>query len=148
MMDDNNSFQENIKLNKDDILCREGDDESDLYMINSGKLIVCATNGSQVSPIAYLGEGEYFGEMSFFDKNSRSANVICLEDCSLTKFSNENLNNFLPPWLLLMAKAITKKIRTSDELIATHGLRKKNVKHIAALSIEEQTHFYQLLKTK
>ena len=55
------------ELKKDDILCLEGEFDHDLYFVHKGELLVCVLKGSQITPLAHLEAGEYFGEMSFFD---------------------------------------------------------------------------------
>ena len=57
-----------VNLNKNEVLCREGDEDIDLYIIHEGKLLICGLKGSQVTPLAYLEAGEYLGELSFFDQ--------------------------------------------------------------------------------
>ena len=68
-----------IELMKNDVLCREGDIETDLYVVQSGELLVCVRKGSQVTAVAKLGPGEYIGELSFFDNKPRGADIIALE---------------------------------------------------------------------
>lgn len=136
-----------VNLQKDEILCLEGDSDYDLYMIHSGKLLVCVTKGSQVTPISYLGEGEYLGELSFFDRKTRSAHVICVEDASLIRIPIDQIDRQFPQWMVTLAKSLTKKIRIADQILKQKGIRRKNLESLQPLSIEEQTHFFQLIKT-
>ena len=131
---------------KDQLMCASGDEADGLYMIHSGKLMVFATSGTQVTPLAILEKGEYFGEMSFFDHKNRSANVIALEDTDLVKLSIDNLEDQFPDWLLKVASSMVKKLRKSSDLIRQKGIRRKNVQSIKPLSIEEQRHYYKILQ--
>ena len=79
-MDIQNSGLNVIKLKKNQILFAAGDKDTDLYIVNSGQMLICVTDGTKVTPLAYLGKGEYIGELSFFDKEPRSAYVICVKD--------------------------------------------------------------------
>ena len=133
-----------IHLEKDEILFRADDQDTDLYIIHSGKLMVYVIKGTQVTPLAYLGPGEYIGELSFFDQNPRSANIIALEKSSLIKIPVSTLDKQFPKWLITMAQSITKKLRYTDEIIRQKGIRKKNVETIQALSIDEQRRIFQL----
>ena len=137
-----------INFKKDYVLCLEGDTNTDLYQIIRGKLLVCVLNGSQVNPLATLSEGDYFGELSFFDQCPRSANLIAMEDTEVKMYATESIKNQLPTWLMLLAKSIATKIRKTDELVANHRIRRKKTGNIAALSISEQTHLFQLMKKK
>ncbi len=132
-------------LKKDDVLCRAGDKDSDLYKIHKGQLIVCLTKGTQVIPIAFLNAGEYFGELSFFDQKPRSAHVIATEDTTLIQIPILELKKHMPKWLLTMAKSITAKIRITDQIIREKGLSKRQTIHMKPLSIEEQRHYYSLI---
>ncbi len=135
---------ETVKLKKDEILFLAGEDNSDLYIIRSGKVMVFVQNGSQIIPVAYLERGEYIGELSFFDGTARSASIICLESSEFIKIPTEELHKHLPNWLLNMGLELTKKIRSNDELIRSKGIKKTKVESIKPLSIEEQTKYYKL----
>ncbi|MEK6625118.1 MAG: cyclic nucleotide-binding domain-containing protein [Bdellovibrionota bacterium] len=136
------------ELKKDDILCLEGEGESDhdLYFIHRGELLICVLKGSQVTPLAYLEQGEYFGEMSFFDRRPRSATVIATQDCELVRIPVNELEKQFPLWLYTLATSICTKIRHVDELIRVKGIKKQNVKGIRPLDMKEQTHYFQLIK--
>ena len=140
--------EKTINFQKDQVICLEGDLNYDLYKINNGKLIVFVLNGSQVNPLAILENGDLFGELSFFDHKPRSANVIALEDTEVVQISNKSIENILPSWLMMLSKSITNKIRKTDALIANHRIRKKKNTQMMALSIEQQTHLFQLVKKR
>lgn len=134
-----------INVSKDQIICREGDLSRELYKICSGKLMICATKDSMVTPLAYLGPNDYFGEFSFFDNQARSADVIAVEDSVLVKIPQAQLKKQFPFWLIHTSKDITKKLRLLNEVIGSKGIRKKNTESIQPLSIEEQTHYFKIL---
>lgn len=133
-----------INLAKGEMVCAAGEMDNDLYIIHSGKLMVYVLKGSQVIPVAYLSEGEYLGELSFFDGEPRSANVVCIADSTLIKIPVQEINKQFPKWLLTLAQGFTRQIRELDELVRGKGIRKKNVETIKPLSIEEQREFYQI----
>lgn len=132
-------------LKKDQILFLADDKEKDLYIIEKGKVMVFVQKGSQIIPVAYLGAGEYIGELSFFDNEPRSAGIICVEDSVFKKYSHEQMDAYFPAWLQTIGHQLTKKIRAGDELIRSKGIRKQNVDSIKALSIEEQTRCFKLV---
>lgn len=137
-----------LSLDKDELVCVAGDQEVDLYKVRSGKLMVFVNDGTKITPLAYLGAGEYLGELSFFDHKPRSAHVVAVEPCELIKIPVNELEKQAPKWLITMASHIAQKIRTTDELIRTKGIRRQNVESIKPLSIEDQRHYYQIIESR
>ncbi len=129
-----------------EMICVAGERNSDLFIIHSGKLLVFVTDGTKVTPLAYLGEGEYLGELSFFDKEPRSAHVISVEESTLIQIPVSEIDKQFPKWLVTMALSITKKLRSSSDLIRQKGIRRQNVESIKPLSIDEQRKTYQSLQ--
>jgi CRP/FNR family cyclic AMP-dependent transcriptional regulator len=137
-----------MTLKKDELICVAGDREVDLYKVRSGKLMVFVNDGTKITPLAYLGEGEYLGELSFFDHQPRSAHVVALEECEIIKIPVEELDKQAPRWLITMATHVAQKIRRADEMIRTKGIRRQNVESIKPLSIEEQRYYYKLIEDR
>lgn len=129
-----------------EIICVAGEKNADLFIIHSGKLLVFVTDGTKVTPLAYLGDGEYLGELSFFDREPRSAHVVSVSESTLIQIPVSEMDKQFPPWLVTIAHSITKKLRYSSDLIRQKGIRKQNVDSIKPLSIEEQRSYYQALQ--
>lgn len=143
-MSDTISVTKNLKANQ--ILFLADSDEKDLYFIKSGKVLVFVQNGSQITPIAYINENEFIGELSFFDNSKRSASIMTMSDSEIVKISSDELHKFIPKWLQQVGSKLSKKIRNNDEIIRAKGLRKTKVESIKPLSIEEQTKIYKLVE--
>ena len=137
-----------ISLKKDEILFLADGDDKDLYIIQRGRVMVFVQKGSQIIPVAYLADGEYIGELSFFDEGNRSAGILCTENTEFLKIPVEEMHNHCPAWLKVIGIQLTKKIRDNDELIRSKGIRKKNVEGIKPLTMEEQTHCFKLVEKK
>ncbi len=137
-----------VKLKKDQLVCVAGENDYDLYKVKSGKLLVFVNEGSKITPIAYLGAGEYLGELSFFDRQPRSAHVVAIEKSELIKLPVTELEQQAPAWLITMAQHIARKIRRADEIMRQKGIRRQNVDSIKPLSMEEQHHFYKLIESR
>jgi CRP/FNR family cyclic AMP-dependent transcriptional regulator len=137
-----------VNLKKDEILFLADDKDSDIFIIQQGKVMVFVQKGSQIIPVAYLGKGEYIGELTFFDEGHRSASILCMEDSEFIKIHKAELNKHCPEWMKMIGKQLTRKIREGDELIRSKGIRKKNVEGIKPLSIEEQTRCFKLVDQK
>ncbi len=127
------------------VVCRAGAEDNDLYIIVSGTLLVCVNKGTEVTPLAYLSDGEYFGELSFFDHEPRSAHAIAITETQLIKIPFQEVKGIMPDWLILLAEAITQKIRHSDEVIRLKGIKRQNAQTIKPLSIEDQRSINQIL---
>lgn len=142
------SDEQLINLKKHEILCRQEDQDYDLYYVRSGSLFVCTSQGSRVEPLGTIRTGEYVGELSFIDEKPRSANVICLEDCELLKIPAKDFRNKFPDWLLTLAKSMGDRIRKADKIIQRKGLSKKKQASLMPLNLEEQAFYTQLLSKK
>ena len=138
--------RKNISLKKDSIILAEGDINRDLFLINKGKVLAFVTRRTEVTPVAYFGVGDFIGELSFFDKNPRSANLVCLEDTDFQVYPYEKSLKQFPKWSLTLAESITKKIRHYDNILKTKGIRRKNEEVLKPLSIETQRHYFKLLQ--
>lgn len=134
-----------IHYHKDQIVCSAGEKTNDLYVIEKGHLLVFVNNGTEITPISYLGQGEFLGEISFFDQLPRSAHVICLEDSTLIKVSKTDLKKVMPEWLITIAKSLATRLRHTDELIRQKGLKRKGAKTMSPLSTEQQKAIYSIL---
>ncbi len=136
-----------LNLKKGELVCAAGEEVCDLFFIHTGKLLVFVSDGTKVTPLAYLKSGEYLGELSFFDQEPRSAHVICVQDSTLIQIPVTELNKQCPEWLITIAKNITQKLRVAGDLIRQKGIRRKNVETIKPLSIDEQRYYFQALQT-
>ncbi|MBD64501.1 MAG: hypothetical protein CME62_04805 [Halobacteriovoraceae bacterium] len=140
-----NDSQYLIELNEDEVLCRAGDKETDLYVVLSGELMICARENRMVTPLAYLKKNDYFGELSFFDHKPRSADVVAISACKLLKIPKSNLSGQLPFWMVSLGQNMSAKIRLLDKVISEKGIKRQNVESVKPLSIEQQRYYYELL---
>ncbi|MDC0256074.1 cyclic nucleotide-binding domain-containing protein [Bacteriovoracales bacterium] len=138
--------EETIHLKKNDIIFSEGENDHNLYLISSGKVMAFLTHRTEVTPVAYFKRGDFIGELAFFDKSPRSASLVCLEETILKKYNYQQSKSQFPDWSITLAESITKKFSDFDELIKNHGIRRKKTESIKPLSIEEQRYYYGLLK--
>ena len=137
--------QQILELKEDDILCRQGDQNTDLYIIQKGRLLVCINEGRKITPLAYLDKGEYVGELSFFDGKPRSTHVVAVKPTTLICIPSQEAKKQFPSWLYTIAKNISRRIRATDHLVAHKGLKKTNSLSLNPLSIEQERHLYELI---
>jgi len=65
------------------VLFHEGEEGTQMYVIQSGKVKITRRVGAQDALLAILPEGEFFGEMSIINNRPRSATATVLEDARL-----------------------------------------------------------------
>ena len=75
--------------------------------------------------LAMLNEGDFFGEMSLLDGESRSANVIALEDTEVLSLFRDDFLDVLhdyPKIAIQLLKEMTSRLRKSDRQIVSLSL--------------------------
>jgi len=107
------------------ILLEEAEGEQCFFVVKgSVKTTRISKEGKEVI-LAILNAGDFFGEMSLLDGESRSANVIALED---TEVLTLNRTDFLivlkeyPQIAIQLLKEMARRLRKSDRQIASLSL--------------------------
>ncbi len=72
-----------LGFKKDDVIIREGDTFTSLYLLIKGTFLI--TRAELSVPIAKLSQGALFGEMTFFTTKPRHSNVIANENVLVMK---------------------------------------------------------------
>ena len=127
------------------VICREGDPSSELYFLQSGKLLVCTLSGTQVKVISRISAGEFIGELSFFDGKPRASYVVTLVKCKMIQIPKQEISGHLPSWYTQIGANMTKKIRILDNIIHSSNLRRSNAEESKPLTIEEQRNLLELI---
>jgi CRP-like cAMP-binding protein len=83
-----------LTFSKDDIIIKQGDECSSLYLLMKGTVLITKTGHSV--PICKLTAGAIFGEMSFFSKKSRHSNVIANESVTVIKMDDKFFHKIDP----------------------------------------------------
>ncbi|MZG30695.1 MAG: cyclic nucleotide-binding domain-containing protein [Nitrospinae bacterium] len=105
-------------------IIKEGTLSDCAYIIDSGSVRVTKTlSTGEVQTIGTLQENDIFGEMGLIDNLPRSANVVALEDCSVSVMTQEAFQSLskhnpgaLVPVLKVLAKRLRKTLSTIEEL--------------------------------
>lgn len=135
------------EFKENEIICREGDPSSDLYFLESGKLLICTVQGTQVKAIARIEPGEFIGELSFFDGKPRASHIVAIEPSRIVIIPKHELVKSLPSWYLEIGKNLTKKVRLLDQVIHDSNLRRFGTQEQKPLTIEEQRKILDVLNT-
>ncbi|MFC1730315.1 Crp/Fnr family transcriptional regulator [candidate division KSB1 bacterium] len=101
-----------------EIICKEGDDGQDMYIIKSGQVEVFKEAGNEEMKLATLGPKEFFGEMALFGVSTRTASVRALtaaEVIVVTKNMLETQYKKVPEWLVSMIKTLANRIISTSK---------------------------------
>ena len=108
---------------------QRGDVGDELFLIRRGVVrIQLPLEGGKHYNVAYFGRGNFFGEMAFLDRGTRSANAVATTDTDLFVISRNRFNELSRPYPLLgvklfarLARALAVRLRRADgELRALH----------------------------
>lgn len=99
-------------------IVRMGEPGSTLYVIRSGRVNVVREQASGSSVVlATFGPGEFFGELSLFDGERRSASVVAIEPTetvTLGRFDIVRVVTHNPQIGLSLLKAMSARLRATD----------------------------------
>ena len=78
------------------ILFHKGDIGHELFVVLTGKIVIFDESESEMTDIAELGPGEFFGEMAIFESShERSAGAMARESSQVMIISEENLDKLI-----------------------------------------------------
>ena len=106
------------------VVLKQGDPGDSMYLILEGELRVRLMIGGKETTLTTLQTGEFFGDISLFDRGPRAADVVANTNSKLLKLSVnsfERLMKDLPelcaPFLYAIAKTLIARIRADDRRI-------------------------------
>src|SRR3989338_11225781 len=77
--------------NDGNVIIEEGSQSCTMYVIQSGKVKVVKKEGGRETTLAFLCEGDIFGEMSLFDASPRSATIVAVGEARVLAIEHEGL---------------------------------------------------------
>jgi len=106
---------------KGTIILMEEEFGDTLFVLNRGSVKVTrvSEDGREVI-LAIMGPGDFFGEMSIFDGENRSANVITLEDSEVFVLKRGDFLDLLerfPQIAITLLQVMASRLRRSDQQI-------------------------------
>lgn len=107
-----------IKANQQ--LLREGEHSNSMYWVQQGQLVVTKKRLNEEVILGHIYEGELVGEISFLDKESRSATVKALTDCELLEIPQEMIDNVFktqPKWMEILVMTLAERLRKANARI-------------------------------
>jgi len=110
------------KFKDGDFVIREKDSGDSLFFVLSGEVeIRKKLDADRSKCLQTLGESKFFGEMSFFDKAARSADVVACGNCELLEIPSEEFEK-----LMISNPAVGAKIYKNIGMELTEKLRSNN----------------------
>lgn len=122
---------------KGTILFHEGDTQSkEMYVIHKGKVKISKTVGNQETVLAYLGQGEFFGEMAILNNKPRSATAEVMEDGTLLVIDPKTFETMIKnnaEVAFRMIKKLADRIEETDNTIELLMIKDINSRVVHAL---------------
>jgi diguanylate cyclase (GGDEF)-like protein len=115
-----------VTYKTDEVVCSEGEEGNDLYIIRSGKIgsSLRLPNGKQ-KEIVVFEKGNFFGEMSIFDNSPRSATCTAKENSECLRLGKNDFFSFLNahPKIAIhvmysMLNITTQRLRNTSNFLA------------------------------
>jgi predicted acylesterase/phospholipase RssA/CRP-like cAMP-binding protein/CheY-like chemotaxis protein len=103
-----------VKFPKDTVIFNIDDPGNCMYIIKSGEVKVIAGVGAIGEVLAYLGRGNYFGEMALLTGEPRSASVVTAMDSELFVLTKQDFDYLLkkyPSIALTLSHVLSQRLR-------------------------------------
>ena len=123
----------NLHYNKGELIMKEGDYGISIYKVLKGHVRVLKESGDKEIPLATLGSGEIFGEMTFLNKllETRSASVRAVEDVELEAWHPARLTkeyNKMPSMLKYIITQTMVRINRMNKVVSQLTDKKRKEK--------------------
>lgn len=109
------------KFKKGETIIKEGGFSEGTYVILSGRVEVVKIIGEERVVVTTLEKGDVFGEMSFLEKEPRSAFIVALEDVEVgiidKDFLDNELNKTSEDFRTILTQLAARLRKTSCELV-------------------------------
>lgn len=108
-------------IGKGEILFRQGDEGTALYIILQGRIKISMSRRMDKVTLAILGQGEFLGEMALLDGQPRSADATAMEDSQLYILNRKDFFSFLvnnESAIQSIISSLSRRLRKTDDLLA------------------------------
>ncbi len=144
-----------VKFPKDSMVFTIDDPGDCMYLIKSGEVKVIAGSNDSDEVLAYLGRGNYFGEMALLTGEHRSASVQTTMESELFMLTKEDFDFLLtkhPSIAVALSHVLSQRLRNLSikkagrqnkiicSLNATHGEHRKMLLFDIARKLKQETH--------
>jgi signal-transduction protein with cAMP-binding, CBS, and nucleotidyltransferase domain len=120
-----------VPYQKGDVIFREGESGSEMYVIQSGKVeIFKEVNGEKVFSLI-MEKGDFFGEMSLLESLPRTANAVMIEDGELIVINSTIFDQMIRQNIEIAVRMLRKfstRLRETmaklEEVTSANGVKK------------------------
>ena len=114
------------QLTKGEIVVKQGDPGSEMYIVVEGKLKVSVSlgEGKEIS-LSILRPNEAFGEIALFDRHERTATITAIEPACCLVIERDLFVPFLkehPDVAIRLLGALSRRLRQTDAFIKGNTL--------------------------
>jgi CRP-like cAMP-binding protein len=109
-----------IRFKAGEVILRENEPGETAYVIERGRVEVTREDAGRRTHLAYLGEGEPFGEMGMIEEKPRSATVTAVEDTVVREIHRDDFFRSLkadPNLALSLLRALFERLREAGSTI-------------------------------
>jgi CRP/FNR family cyclic AMP-dependent transcriptional regulator len=102
------------------VLFREGDPGREMFVVQSGRILISKAVGAVEKQLATLGQGEFFGEMSILNNKPRSATATVADTARLLVIDPKTFDTMLranAEVAVRMIKKLADRLQAADEHI-------------------------------
>gem|GEM_PF-1991858 len=111
-----------IKYPENTVVFREGQPGNEMFIIQTGEVIISKKSQKNTQHVlAILKNGDFFGEMSLFTSENRSATAITMKESLILRIDKTSFDFMLSSNLPFAKKMITKlceRLKNADDQIA------------------------------
>jgi len=103
------------------VIIRQGEEGDCMYVVQAGRVEVVQETEHGPQHLAYLGSGDFFGEMAVFEKETRSATVRAAGEAKVLKVDKKTLLRRIkedPLLAVSLLKSMSHRIRMLDEQLS------------------------------
>lgn len=136
---------EETTVDAGEMIFSQGDDGSRLYLIAEGAVEISYGEASARVTLARLFNGQFFGELSLFDRAPRSATATAIKRTRMMTLDGDDLVDFVnrnPTAALKIIGEMSERLRLTNELMSRQVSRNVNEE------VEEQLTFGQRIADK
>jgi CRP/FNR family cyclic AMP-dependent transcriptional regulator len=105
-------------------IVRQGNSGDSMYVVQSGRVEVVQSSDAGEQHLAFLDAGDFFGEMSVFEKEVRSATVRAAGESRVLKIDKKTLLRRIredPLLAVNLLKTMSHRIRYLNTELSHHG---------------------------
>ncbi|WP_127716014.1 Crp/Fnr family transcriptional regulator [Halobacteriovorax sp. HLS] len=109
-----------LELKAGEYVMRDGEESTQMYYLQSGSLAVYKLKGGAEQQIGTIYSGELVGEMSFLDKQPRSASVKAIGECKLLVIPHDKFEKYFqdqPAWYKALINTLLERLRKANTRI-------------------------------